>query len=136
MAVVVALAIVTLTYVARERRERERHAMYGSFYAVLEQQVRPDEPVAYLLSERSYLFCGRHLARSLVYAPLSANDAVADWAEELRQQGIRIVAVGPFDGDAAERATLERLMAPAGPLIPISGRGAPGAISLFRLGDG
>lgn len=131
---IIVLAVVTATLLARERRERERHAMYGSFYAYLEQQVSPNEPVAYLLSERSYLFYGRHLARSLLYAPLAAEQRVEDWAAPLRERGIRIVAVGPCDGDdAAARTTLDRLRAPAGPLVAVSGSDALGKIQLFRL---
>lgn len=128
------LAVVVVTLLARERRERERVQVYGAFYEYLEQHVGPAERVAYLLSNRSYLFYGRHLARTLVYAPLAEGQRVDDWAEQLRRQRIAIVAAGPWSGDSATaRGALGQLTAAGGPLEAVSGHGAPGEVSLFRL---
>src|SRR5262249_3575434 len=109
-AVCVFLVVGTLlTAVARARRERERVQVYGSFYSYLEQHAPARDPVAYLHSVRSYLFYGRRIERSLVYAPLAATQSLDEWLAALRRQHIRIVAIGPWRDDETYRATVQRL---------------------------
>lgn len=126
---VVTLALIIMTAMARVRREGERIHSYGEFYPYLEQHLDPAEPVAYLLSHRPYLLYGRRLARAVIYAPLGAEQSVHDWAESLRRQHIRFVAVGPdFD-----RAAIAPLLAPDSPLTILVGNGSGGSITLFEL---
>jgi hypothetical protein len=127
------LALATITFLGRHRREREREKTYGPFYEYLEHQVSPSEPLAYLASSRSYLFYGRRLARSVIYAPLLEGQGIEAWVEPLRERNIHLVAVGPWSGDGPERANLERLTGPGGPLLAVWGSGEPGEVSLFRL---
>lgn len=129
------LLVAAMTWAGRERRERERRDIYGPAYAYLEDHLDPSQPVAYLLSDRSYQFYGRRLMRAVVYAPLGDGDAVAEWAERLRRQGIGVVVVGPWGGDGA-RAELSRLTRPNGPLVAVSGSGEPGEVTVFRLDAG
>jgi len=131
----VALSLLAaFLFVARERRERERRSVYGPFWDYLEQQVDARAPLAYLLSTRSYLFYGRRVARTVVYAPLAPGESEAEWAARLRRRGIEIVALGPWQGeDAQQRAVIDRLTGADGPLTLAAGRGLPGEVSLYRL---
>lgn len=130
----IAVGLAALTQAGSARRERERREIYGPAYAYLEDNVDPRQAVAYLLSDRSYILYGRRLARPLVYAPVGDGEEISEWAESVRRRGIRLVALGPWEGDSPPtRAAVEWLMRPGGPLTAISGRGEPGEVTLFRL---
>jgi len=130
----IALFAVAVTLAARERRERERRAVYGPTYAYLEDHVPPAEPVAYLYCDRSYILSGRALARPLIYAPPVERASSPEWAERLRRQSVKFVAVGPWSDNHEEiEGALAQLTVPNGPLTLLSGTGDGSEISLYRL---
>lgn len=127
--------LVVVLLVARERRERQRLGVYGAGFAYLEQHVGEDEPLGYLLSERSYYFYGARLRRPVRYMPLPDEGPTPQWFAQLRAAGIRAVAIGPYEGSEATPETLARLLPPHGELVPVFGQGRPGEITVYRFAN-
>jgi hypothetical protein len=89
-----ALLIGGGTFIARKKRDVQRHQVYGDVVAYTTDHLRPDDTIGYLASHRSYLFYGKEFNRKVVYAP-SPSDDLTEWLNDLRQQKVRVVAVGP-----------------------------------------
>jgi hypothetical protein len=136
LAVCLCAAVILFTLVARVRRVQKRAAIYGPGFAYIEQNIGEDEPVGYLLSDRSYYFYGTQLRRRVHYVPLSDGGPTAAWFEALRAKGIRAVIVGPYEGgDDGIRRTVAGLRAPHGELVAVFGQGRPGEITVYRWSE-
>jgi hypothetical protein len=124
------------SFAARQWRARMRIAFYGDFYDYLERELPQSAPIAFLASDRSYLFYGTTLRRRLYFRPLTPGIDPAAWLAELEQRGVRTVIVGPFDGGSSEIDALRKhLIAPAGPLEIVYGTLRPGEVTVLRIGN-
>jgi hypothetical protein len=125
--------IVTATFVARDKRDIQRHEIYGGTYEYISSNIGQDETIGYLLNDRSYLFYGKELNKKVLYTP-AKTDNLSEWLDDLRQRGISLVAVGPVGsnqrGASREVSWLENA---DGPFIPVFGQDLTRETVLYRF---
>ena len=132
LACLLCAALVPAMLAARVRRAQMRLEYYGPAFGYIDQNIGEDEPVGYLLSERSYFFYGTRLRRKVRYVPFPDQGPTRDWFEQLRAAGIRAVIVGPYNGQE-NRQAVARLPVPQGELVAVFGHGQPGEITVYRF---
>jgi hypothetical protein len=124
--------VVILTFLGREAREAARASTYGGIMTYLDAELEPEEPVGYVCSHRSYLLYGSRLDRRVVYVPAESGQCDL-WVEDLRRQGIRIVAMGPLLGYWKSRPEVQWLQETDGPFVRVYGRNPTQEPVLYRL---
>lgn len=127
--------IASTTWVWREKREVNRTEIYQGMYDYLEKNTLPGEKIGFFLSHRSYLFYGKNLNRQVLYIPLKEKfSRGAKWAENLRQSGVKIVALGPLTSlDENTKKTVSWLTSDDGYLESVWGENVSQKSVLYRL---
>lgn len=127
--------IASTTWVWREKREVNRTEIYQGMYDYLEKNTLPGEKIGFFLSHRSYLFYGKNLNRQVLYIPLKEKFKQGDkWAENLRQNEVKIVALGPLTSlDENTRKTVSWLTSDDGYLESVWGENVSQKSVLYRL---
>ncbi|MEG3936893.1 MULTISPECIES: hypothetical protein [unclassified Microcoleus] len=125
--------MVSVSWVAREKRDIARTQLYRGIYEYIDQNTVPDERIGFFLSSRSYLFYGRNLDRKVLYIPFRA-DRLPAWIDNLRKNKISIVGFGPMtETDEYIKQGLSWLTSPDGPLQPVFGKDFNTESVLYRL---
>ena len=127
--------IVSTTWMWREKRELNRAEIYQGMYDYIEKNTLPNEKIGFFLSHRSYLFYGKNLNRQVLYVPLRVKfDRSAKWADNLRQNGVKIVALGPLTSlDTYTKKTVSWLTSEDGYLESVWGENVSQKPVLYRL---
>lgn len=127
--------IASTTWVWREKREVNRTEIYQGMYDYLEKNTLPGEKIGFFLSHRSYLFYGKNLNRQVLYIPLKEKfKQGGKWADNLRQKGVKIVALGPLTSlDENTKKTVSWLTSDDGYLESVWGDNVSQKSVLYRV---
>ena len=127
--------IASTTWVWREKREVNRTEIYQGMYDYLEKNTLPGEKIGFFLSHRSYLFYGKNLNRQVLYIPLKEKfNRGGKWADNLRQKGVKIVALGPLTSlDENTKKTVSWLTSDDGYLESVWGDNVSQKSVLYRF---
>jgi len=125
--------VIGASFVARVVNARGRLDAYGPVVACLESSLGATEPIAYLLSDRSFVLYGRTHERPVLYAPERPDDRQG-WIASLHQRGVRAVAVGPIPEGPRWRARANAWLAStAGLLTPACGGDPWSEMVVYRI---
>lgn len=122
------------SYIAREQRTVDRMEAYGRVGRYIDANSRKNEAIGYLMSSSSYCFYGRKLDRRLVWVPSKSSDP-REWAMSLREQGIRLVAVGPVAGEWRSGRELSWLDEEHGPFVRVFEKDPSTGSIVYKLVD-
>ncbi|MDB9514443.1 hypothetical protein PN499_24900 [Kamptonema animale CS-326] len=127
--------IASTTWVWRENREVNRTEIYQGMYDYIEKNTLPGEKIGFFLSHRSYLLYGKNLNRQVLYIPFREKTAQGTkWADNLRQNGVKIVALGPLTSlDENTKKTVSWLTSDDGYLESVWGENVNQKSVLYRL---
>ncbi|NJM96552.1 MAG: hypothetical protein HC800_04530 [Phormidesmis sp. RL_2_1] len=119
------------SWVMRQSRDGLRDELYQGIYRYIEENVQPDERIAYFSSNRSYLFYGKHLNRQVLNIPFD-RERPSDWLAYLYRQNIQWVATGPRVPQK-EYEVLVQLNRQRQVFIPVFGKDATKAPVIYKL---
>ena len=120
------------TFWMRARRDVERARAYGGVPEFIATQLAAGEAVGYLFSHHSYLFYGKDFTHPVVSVPAPTGN-LDGWINDLRQQRVALLAVGPLREGRRSRAELASLAAPNGHLVRVFSEHPPGGLVVYRL---
>jgi hypothetical protein len=103
--------ILTITWIAREKRDTNRYLFYGSVVDYIEKHTDLNEKIGYIYSHRSYLFYGEKFNRKVLYIP-ARNKTFLQWIKTLREKDIRLIAIGPMRKEWQSKKELKWLTNP------------------------
>jgi hypothetical protein len=127
--------IVSATWVLREKRDVNRHEIYGDVYEYIANNTFPNEKIGFFLSHRSYLLYGKNLNRQVLYVPLKGKlNQRGKWVDNLRKNGVKIVAAGPLiQNDENTKKIVSWLTSDDGYLEAVSGEDVYQKSVLYRV---
>ena len=128
----VCVGLAAGTFWMRARRDVERARAYGGAPEFIATQLAAGEAVGYLFSHRSYLFYGKDFTHPVVPVPAPTGN-LDGWIDDLRQQRVALLAVGPLREGRRSRAELASLSAPNGRLVRVFSEDPPSGLVVYRL---
>ncbi len=135
VSVLIAL-VVTTSFIAREKRDMDRQEVYGGIYEYIATNLNPSEILGYSLSYRSYLFYGKHWQQKVRYAA-PQSESLSQWLNELNQNQIVHIAVGPLEEKMGwrEKSEILWLENSSGPFKQVFGQSPQKGPAIYQLKD-
>lgn len=117
----------------QERAEKKVYS-YGYFGILdfLDVNVNAQDSIGYFTSQPTYVLFGKNLNRRVVYVDASSL-SLSQWVDRLKENNVRVVALGPIDGPTMLRQELVWLESPDSPFTRIYGQNVMGETLLYRL---
>ncbi|MBM0744671.1 hypothetical protein JOY44_24205 [Phormidium sp. CLA17] len=135
ISILLGLLVIT-SWGAREARDIHRKEVYGGVYEYIAGNLKPTETLGYLLSYRSYFFYGKHWEQKVLYVP-SRSESLSQWVDDLKQQQVSGVAVGPLEEKMGWQPREVRwLENPAGHFTLVFGQDPKKEPTIYRLQNG
>ncbi|MBD2777380.1 phospholipid carrier-dependent glycosyltransferase [Iningainema tapete] len=113
--------LFTAINTTREKRDIQRTEVYGGIYKYIATNLKPNDHIGYLLSNRSYLFYGKNFNQKVLFTP-SYSESLSQWLNDLKQQNISVVAIGPLEPRMMSNREIPWLQNPNGPFTPVFGQ--------------
>jgi hypothetical protein len=93
-AIVSVVFIMLLVGVGGYAKQQSQATVYQGLHEYLEQTVGANNKIAYFSSTRNYLLYGKHLQQPVVHRSPEFSEPER-WLEDLRQESVKFVAIGP-----------------------------------------
>ncbi len=102
------ILLSTTTLAASEVRDRNRLKAYGQTYTVIEQHSKSGEKIGYLEVPLPYTLFGENLDRRAIHL-VKNHKSPNEFAEDICKQKIKLIAIGPHNGQKPQRPELKWL---------------------------
>jgi hypothetical protein len=127
------LAVGITTSRAWGKRRADRLKQYGGVQDFIAQTIGTEELVGYPFSSRPYVLYGVTLRQQVANVTPSAGGSLDDWLEELRREGISLLAVGPLPRRHRMRPEVQWTLRADGPFERVHGERPAREVVLYRL---
>ena len=128
----VAVAVVLVTWRAREHHGWDRTKQYNGVQEFVAGTISPDDILGYAFTREPYILYGKNLRQSVIEVPLAQAGREA-WLDELRRQSVALLAIGPIVPQWRSRPEIEWVLDRDGPFTRVYGEFPEKEIVLFGL---
>lgn len=118
---IIFFAAFSLSFVAQNNRFARQDENYQYIYTFLEKNTSPGEKIGFLANKRSYLLYGKNLDRWPIRVGVGQKMNQKTWLKFLREQDIRIVAIGPGFSSAVTQAPEYQWLKNTNHFLPVHG---------------